>query len=121
MPRGGYLLVFSNPTEGEDDAFNDWYDSIHVPDVLAVDGVVSARRFEIDAIETPDVDGLPAPPPPTHRYLAMYELDRDGNEVMTEFVTRVTSGQMALSETLDLATVGLSVWRPRGPAPSVRD
>ena len=30
MPRGGYLLVFSNPTEGEDDAFNDWYDSIHV-------------------------------------------------------------------------------------------
>jgi len=121
MPRGGYLLVFSNPTEGEDDAFNDWYDSIHVPDVLAVDGVVSARRFEIDAIETPEVDGLPALPPPTHRYLAMYELDRDGNEVMTEFVTRVTSGLMALSETLDLATVGLSVWRPRDPTPSVRD
>ena len=113
MRQHGILLVFSNPVEGRDEEFNAWYDSVHLSDVLAVDGVVSAQRFEIEHVDAPEVDGAPTPPPPAHRYLALYELDRDGNRVMAEFVARLTSGEMKLSEALDLATVGLSVSRPR--------
>lgn len=112
----GLLLVFTNPTDGHDEDFNAWYDSTHVPEVLAVPGVVAARRYELAPVDTPEVEGAPAPPPPAHRYLAAYELDRDGNEVMADFVGRLMSGEMSLSETLDMTTVGLSVWRPRPAA-----
>jgi hypothetical protein len=42
---GGLLVVMMNvPPEAESD-FNDWYDNEHVPDLLSVPGVLSARRF----------------------------------------------------------------------------
>jgi hypothetical protein len=117
VPKKSLLLVFSNPTEGREQEFNSWYDSTHVPDVLAVPGVVSAQRYEVAPVEAPEVEGAPPPPPPpTHRYLAVYELDRDGDVVMAEFASRIANGEMKLSDTLDFASVGLSVWRPRNSA-----
>jgi len=111
--ENGLMLVLSNPTAGDDDEFNEWYDSTHVPEVLSVPGVVAAKRYDLAPIETPEVEGMEAPAPPAHRYLAVYELDRDGNEVMGDLVGRILSGEMTMSETLDMSTVGLSVWRPR--------
>jgi hypothetical protein len=108
------LLVFSNATGGRDEEFNEWYDSVHVPDVLGVPGVLAARRYEVADLEVPQHEDTPPPAPPVHRYLAVYRLSRDANEVMQEFLARMTSGQMVLNETLDLSTVGLSVWSPRG-------
>ena len=40
----GQLLVFSNATDGRDEEFNTWYDEVHVPEVLEVDGVSGASR-----------------------------------------------------------------------------
>ena len=31
-------VVFSNPVEGKDDEFNDWYDNVHIPDLLQGSG-----------------------------------------------------------------------------------
>jgi hypothetical protein len=107
------LLVFSNATEGRDEEFNAWYDEVHVPEVLAVEGVVAAQRFDVAELELPEVEGVEPPPPPVHRYLAVYELDRDGNEVMASFGELLVSGAMTLSETLDMSTVSLSAWNPR--------
>lgn len=68
MPRH-ILLVQSAPANGRDSEYNTWYDSIHLPDVLRVDGFVAARRF----VATPAVHGeLPSLP-----YLAIYEVDTD--------------------------------------------
>jgi hypothetical protein len=116
VTESGLLLVFTNAVEGTDAEFNGWYDGTLVPEVLDVPGVVAARRYDLATVDTPEVEGAPSPPPPAHRYLAVYELDRDGNEVMGEFVARITSGAMKLSDTLDMATVGLSVWTPRPAA-----
>jgi len=33
-------IVFSNPFEGKDDEFNEWYDNVHLPQVLAMPGVI---------------------------------------------------------------------------------
>jgi len=38
-------VVFSNPVEGKEDEFNEWYDNVHVPELLAVPGMVSATRY----------------------------------------------------------------------------
>lgn len=63
----GVMVVQSNPVSpSREDDFNDWYDNTHVPEVLAVPGFVSARRYKAHRA---DAAG-PA-------YLAIYELDAD--------------------------------------------
>ena len=114
MAEHDLFLVFSNATEGCDDEFNRWYDSVHVPDVLDVPGVEAAQRYDLAPMEVPEYEGAPPPPPPAHRYLAVYQLSRGADEVMAEFLARITSGQMSLSETLDMSTVGMSTWTPHG-------
>ena len=109
------FLVLTNPIEGEDEAFNKWYDSQHVPEVLDVPGVVAAQRYDLSEITVPEDEDLPAQlPPPTHRYLVAYELDREPDRVMAEFLKRVIAGQLSLGETLDLSTISLTGWTPRG-------
>ncbi len=49
--------------------FNDWFDNIHVPDVLKTTGFVSARRFVIKE-----------PVRGRGKYLAIYEIDTDDIE-----------------------------------------
>jgi hypothetical protein len=109
------MFVFSNAVAGKEDAFNKWYDEQHVGDVLDVPGVVAAQRYDLAPMKLPEGDDLPAQlPPPPHRYLAVYELDREPDAVMNNFLTRVGSGKMQLSETLDLFTLSVTAWRTRG-------
>ena len=109
------FLVFSNPVSGREDEFNEWYDHQHLGDVLAVPGVAAARRYDLVPAALPEAEGVPAPPPPAHSFLAVYELDGDPDDVLAEFLRRVGSGEMALSDSLDLSSIALSAWRARGP------
>lgn len=111
---GDLLLVFTNAAAGREDEFHEWYESTHIPDVLSVPGVVSAQRYEVADVETPDVEDAPEVDPPAHGFMVAYALDRDGSAVMAEFGERLTDGRMALSDVMDFATVALSVWRPLG-------
>jgi hypothetical protein len=109
------FIALTNPIAGEDDAFNKWYDTQHVPEVLDVPGVVSAQRYDIVDLPLPDDPDLPAQlPPPTHRYMVIYELDQEPEVVMGEFLKRVMAGTLTLGEWLDLTTVSLNGWTPRG-------
>lgn len=53
-------IVMVDIDEENEAAFNDWYDNVHLPDILACPGWLSARRFRC-------VEGGP-------RYVAMYEI-----------------------------------------------
>lgn len=58
-----YLLVTTaDVVARNEDAFNAWYNGIHLPEILACPGFVAASRYEC-------IDGGP-------RFLAMYEIDR---------------------------------------------
>lgn len=80
MPR--YMLFALNgPTEGKGDeaVYNDWYHSIHMPDLLALDGVISARRFK-------KVRGARIDWP----YVATYEIEtNDIDQVMKDMETKI--------------------------------
>ena len=41
------FLVFSNPVEGREDEYNEWYDNVHLRDVCNVPGVAGAKRYEL--------------------------------------------------------------------------
>ena len=110
------MLVFTNPVAGQDDAFNEWYDTRHLVDILNVPGVVAAQRYDLAPMTPPDSDDVPAElPAPAHRYLTIYELDRDPDAVMKEFLNRAGTDRMPLSESLDLATISMAAWKASGP------
>jgi hypothetical protein len=77
---------------------------VHLRDVCNVPGVAGAKRYEL----VPTGDEAPA-----HSYLAVYDLDGDPNAVLAELMARFGGPQMAMSEALDLATIGMSVWQQR--------
>lgn len=69
MPH--YLfVVLSNPIEGEEDRFNAFYSDQHIPDVLRVPGIVSARRYVLTEAQR-------QPTPSPFKYLAIYDIETD--------------------------------------------
>jgi len=105
------MVVYTNPVEGEEDEYNKWYDETHLPDVVAVPGVVSGRRLQLA-----EVAGVGEGA--THKYLAFYEIDGDPAAVMAEIGARVANGQMFLSSAADLAGSSLSIFTYRDPDPA---
>ena len=63
-----HLIVMTNPVEGKEQEFNDWYDNQHIRDVLAVPGIVSAQRLKAADSQL----GNRSSP---YRYLAVYEVE----------------------------------------------
>ena len=61
----GYLFIVQTDIAAEaEDEFNHLYDTVHLPGLCEVDGVVSARRYRV---ETTNLDGL-------QKYAAMYRI-----------------------------------------------
>jgi hypothetical protein len=88
------FVVFTNPTEGREDEFNNWYDNTHLSDVLKVEGFVAAQRFKL--AETDPPQEFP------HRYLALYEVESDDLGYVTQALSEAgDSGAMFISESLD--------------------
>ena len=105
-------LVFSNPIEGREDEFNEWYDTVHLPEVLATPGMRTAQRFKIR--ET-DITHNSVMPKPAHRYLLVYEMEGDVDEIMGKIQEAALSGAVQMSDSLDLMNVSMSFWAPLGP------
>src|SRR3954452_9573210 len=64
------FVVLTNPVEGKEDTYNDWYTNVHLGDVLKVPGIVAARRFKMSDVQRGE-------PPFPWRYLGLYEIDTD--------------------------------------------
>lgn len=90
------FLVLTRAAAGTDEEFNRWYDGQHLPDVLAVPGFVSARRFRVLS------SGLTGSEPPRWHYVAIYEMEcEDPAVVLAELQRRAGTDQMPISATLE--------------------
>jgi hypothetical protein len=102
---GVKFVVLSNPVDGREAEYNEWYDNVHLADVLAVDGVVSAQRFKYA-----DITGT-AP----YQYLAVYEWDVDDVTMARAALDKARGeGRLPLSSALDRETVGAWFFEPLG-------
>lgn len=63
-----WMVVFNNPAAGRDAEYNDWYQHVHAPDVVAFKDVISAQRFAKVEI----AGGVPQHPP--RDYMIVYEI-----------------------------------------------
>jgi hypothetical protein len=69
------LLALVNPLPGREQAFNEWYDSAHLREVVALPGFAAGQRFALGEPQRPGQ----APPP--WKYLALYEIEGDVSNV----------------------------------------
>ena len=97
------LFVYSNPVEGREAEYNDWYDGVHITEVLEVDGFVGCQRFRVD----PGTDGAPA------RYLAIYEIDSD-DPAASFAALRAAVGDMTVSDAIDRSSVTSWIYTAHG-------
>src|SRR5262249_14150997 len=85
---------------GQDEVYNDWYEKVHIGDVLAVPGFRSCRRYRI-------VDPTDTRP----RYMAAYEVECDDpHALLQDLMARAKS--MVLSPSLDGASMKITILEP---------
>ncbi|EME54291.1 hypothetical protein G352_23696 [Rhodococcus ruber BKS 20-38] len=84
----GVLYVETRPTSEElTEEYNQWYDYTHLPEVVAVEGIMSARR-----LVPVNADGP---------YVAMYEVEGDDLEaIVANLVAAAQAGAIKLSPAL---------------------
>lgn len=94
MARGVYV-VRSRPVSAERDGeLNDWYDRTHIPELLAVPGFVSARRFRRVGGDGGDGGA---------EYLAIYEIEADDlSAPVAELRRRSAAGETTRTSALQL-------------------
>jgi hypothetical protein len=75
------LLFVETRPESPDlvDEYHRWHDEVHLPEMLAVDGFVSARRF--------DTDG--------DSFITLYEIDTDVQTAQANLRAAVAEGRMS--------------------------
>ena len=99
------VVVLTEPNEGREDEFNDYYENLHLDEVLRSTGWDTAQRFKLV-----DEQGRACPLP----YLALYEVDaEDSKEVLTTL--NATRKQRVQSDSLNKRTAGVWVFAETGP------
>jgi len=87
MPRG-VLIVDSRPVSpAQLTAYHDWYDNKHIPEVLQLEGFVSARRLE-------SLDG--------DTFTVIYEIDGEVEAARAALGRAQASGTMSRPEGVQL-------------------
>ena len=105
MPRYK-LVVMTKPVEGREREYNDWYQNVHLDDLVAIDGVKSAQRFHLNRAVTD---------PPPMPYLALYDVEtNDIDGTIEELLTRAQSGRISVSDALSKETF-CAVYEELGP------
>jgi hypothetical protein len=101
------FIVLTNPVEGKEAEYNDWYNTHHVPDVLNVPGFVSAQRFCLADAQMGRDQSRP------HKYLALYEIETDDLAgTLKELRARVGTPEIVPSDAIDMKNVATFIFAP---------
>lgn len=95
MENLSLYIVQTNAVEGREVEFNEWYDSTHVPDVLAIEGFESAQRFK----RSEPLDG-PDAATPDYEYAVLYEVKGDPMAAVSRLRAAVVGGEMELTDSM---------------------
>ena len=88
------LIALTNPIEGQEEAFNDWYTNEHLGDVLKLPGVIAAQRYALNDVQH-------RKGPLDWKYMAVYEIEIDNISETLEALAAVSgTEQMPLSPAL---------------------
>ncbi len=101
------MVVLSRPVEGREAEYNDWYQHIHLGQIVALQGFKSAQRFR-------RVRSLSEHTDP---YLAIYEIETDDlDSVLRELEQDASNGALTMSAALATEFAYAAVYEEFGSA-----
>lgn len=95
------LVVFSEPFEGREDEYNEWYTGRHLADICALEGFTAAQRFKLHSVSMGTQ---------LNKYMAIYDVETDDPDWVIEnmFAMRDTDAMpISPAFNLDATTVML--------------
>jgi hypothetical protein len=105
MPRYK-MVVYSRPAPGREDEYNDWYQNVHLAELVALPGFKSARRFK-HARNLVEGDAYP--------YMSIYEIETDDiDAVLGTLRDTAGRGALTMSESIDLTDTSALVYEEFG-------
>lgn len=111
MSKKHLVLVLTEPTDGQSEEFDRYYEQDHIDEVLETTGWTSGQRFKLA-----DEAGAACPLP----YLALYEAWADDPKSVIKRMND-TREQRAQSKSLNKRTAGVWVFEETGPVHTLQD
>lgn len=105
MAKKHLVLILTEPTDGMEEEYNDYYENLHLGEVLATTQLTSAQRFKLTGEAG---EGCPLP------YLAVYESDADSAEEIINDLN-ATRARRQQSDALNRRTGRVWVFEATGP------
>ena len=98
-------VILTNCVKGANRKFEEWYDKVHIPDLLRVPGIVSATRGKatrVQAILTQQgAFALAQDFDPPFEYVAVYKLEtEDPESILREVMRRAFTADMMIADEL---------------------
>lgn len=88
------MVVFTRPKAGREDEYNDWYQNIHLRELVAFPGIVGAQRYKLSV----RLGAGEAEP-----YLSIYDIDCDDARVVAQAIQQAAENQLlTMSDAADL-------------------
>ena len=94
------FMVRSNAKAGQEEAFNQWYTDVHLPEVLSIEGFQSAQRFALHQAQVQ--------PEQPHGHLAVYAID--STNVAATLARLGEATWLTMTDAIDPASVQISVF-----------
>lgn len=95
------FVVMTNPVEGKEKEYNDWYSNVHVKEALAIKGFKSAQRFKLTKAQ--QVEEQP------FKYIAIYEIESEDVEGTIRRLGEAAS-TFHMEPVIDLSSLQISVF-----------
>ena len=90
------MVVLSNPVPGREQECDQWYEDVHLKDMVKFTGFKSAQRFRL---QSPIAESNP------YQFLAIYEIETDDlDSTVQELITAAETGNLNVSESLNTET-----------------
>lgn len=88
------FVVFTNPTEGQEAQFDEWYVNQHLPDVLKIPGFKTGQRFALESAQLRDG-------PHPWQFMTIFELETDDlAATLAELARRANTPLMPMSPSI---------------------
>lgn len=98
------MIAQSAPLEGCEQAFNDWYQNTHLPDVVAIDGFIRAQRYQVGA----HISGTEPLP-----YLTIYEIEAESaGAARQSLIDAAMAGKTPVADVFDRSLMTTTIFSP---------
>ena len=94
------FIVKSDAVDGREDEYNTWYNDVHLPEVLQIDGFQAAQRFALSEQQVQKKQ--------SYGYLAIYEIDTNNIAETLQNLQQAT--WLNMSNAIDQRYVEISVF-----------